>query len=446
MKGHNRAACSTELREYLDANIPDWRDDHRRHRGDIKERSLSATTSSPSPDTGLNTGKRISTAVTKSNTQREPPSTEALMPVASAIVQRYKERGCVLPSLTTECREDPSRAQEHKDAGQLHSWKIHTSEKLTPEVLSFLDSHMPGWRNKKRNSTCSRTVSKYEKDNPIYAALMKAREIVQRCSNRTARGLHHLPRHLNGRQEAPELILEQNDARKLREWKRTFEIDCENRFEEGSQKGGAKFPWELKTYLDRELKDWMLIDCEDSYSSLHQSDASAMTTHLKQMEYHSDHASDHLQSFQKFNSDIHMRPVSDTSKSAYFCNDLLVSSDELEAEQQGVAALLQLRNISPSTTLQSNSSPTKSSASGQSLDSDYCEGRAAFASKRPRDGSRDENGTQNISPTTTTSSGHGSNDSDTDVQNSGHSSKRPRDEVRNENVSPCTSVEISSNA
>jgi hypothetical protein len=44
------------------------------------------------------------------------------------------------------CRQDPSRAQEYRDAGKLHSWKIHTAEKLTPEVLAYLDDKMPGWK------------------------------------------------------------------------------------------------------------------------------------------------------------------------------------------------------------------------------------------------------------------------------------------------------------
>jgi hypothetical protein len=69
------------------------------------------------------------------------------MPIAQGIVERYEERNCVLPSLKAECRNDPSRAQECKDAGKLHSWKIHTSEKLTPEVLEFLNTRMPGWKN-----------------------------------------------------------------------------------------------------------------------------------------------------------------------------------------------------------------------------------------------------------------------------------------------------------
>jgi hypothetical protein len=215
---------------------------------------------------------------------RPAPTTATLMPVAAAIVQRYQQRGAVLPSLKAECRQDPSRAQECKDAGKLHSWKIHTAEKLTPEVIQYLDEQMPGWKKsaggRGPGAGGGGRRPTQQKHSALHMLLLKAREVTQRCLARRAQGLAWLPRHLPGRQETPLLILEQKDALKLSEWKRAALVPMLVPVPEGGgvsggveqslqqqqqqQGSGQPIPWELKAYLDKELSGWMSIDAESA--------------------------------------------------------------------------------------------------------------------------------------------------------------------------------------
>ena len=268
MDGRSRTSCSEELRDYLDMNIPGWRDDHSHSRGRGKSNPNHNPMMMMRESAYMNNFSNnpiIKSEMQQHYKQRQQPSTEALMPLAEAIVQRYVERGYVLPSLKVDCLSDPSRTQERKDAGQLHSWKIHTTEKLTPEVLTYLDAKMPGWR-KQRNRGYKRVMSIEassidKRNNPYYESLLKAQEIIQRCYSRVERGLHCLPRHLTGREDTPEHFLERNDARKLSSWKRDLQSMDEGVLSYNMQ--------ELKSFLDRKLPEWITIDCvsPETYSS-----------------------------------------------------------------------------------------------------------------------------------------------------------------------------------
>ena len=251
IKGHNRVTCSNELREYLDENIPGWRDEHGR------QRSAAVSASSlvlGKKERSVNCSQNLVGAEMSKKTIafRPPPSTSALMPIAEDIVKRYKERGCVIPSLKSECRQDHTRAQEYKDASQLHCWKIRTGEKLTPEVLNYLNANMPGWRKSSRGG--SRVMSKNtQKDvSAIHTVLVKGREIVRRCEVRAAKGNAFLPRCHVGHHLSAEEILERMDALKLIEWKQKL-------LSENSGDTSSGITWQLKAFLDRELKGWMTV-------------------------------------------------------------------------------------------------------------------------------------------------------------------------------------------
>ena len=343
LKGNNRVTCSTELRDYLDINMPGWRDDHTNKN---KGGSLLPTSETSShASNGLRTekmsicnekGTNGSDASGETGTTRPPPTTSALMPIADGIVKRYKERGCVLPSLKAECRENPTRAQEYKDAGQLHSWKIRTDEKLTPEVLSYLNANMPEWRKSSRRGA-SRTVSKLvqQKQSAQHLMLMKAREIVHRCSERVEKGRPPLPRHLPGKLMTAEDILEQKDAQKLSEWKRVVLSQNNN----PSDDFGGGMSWELKEYLDKELKGWFIIDTESpaSYPYAITSDAGRGCGAADNNRLTQNHST-------IMNSSS--EPVDRLQASASCTNDSRDQEDVMKGdEKEGVAALLQLSNV-----------------------------------------------------------------------------------------------------
>ena len=255
-----------ELREYLDENIPGWRDDH-----NSKRPATASSVTGNNVEEAWGTNTLPSPPVSKPSS-RPPPCTEDLMPIAQGIVERYEERNCVLPSLKAECRKDPSRAQECKDAGKLHSWKIHTSEKLTPEVLEFLNTRMPGWKKPATSRSSGPTTRQsLAKPSDLELQFMKAREIVQRCVFRRVRAsasISGLPRHLIGRQDTPDLILEQKDALKLSEWKRSVLAAPRSTYGSKPQDTFSLtgLPFELITFLDRELYDWMTIDATSPFT------------------------------------------------------------------------------------------------------------------------------------------------------------------------------------
>ena len=299
--GKNIYNCADEVKEYLDENMPGWRDRVYSHQGH------------------------------SSSTQ---------MQKAIDIVKRYRERGCVLPRRL----KDPTKAQETRDAINISTWKSslkgYNRVTCSKELRAYLDENMPGWRkdhhksrprlscaqenvedvaeyesvtcdfNKKEVSTeklmpiARGIVERFHANNKQYPSLKlvcrndpsraqeyadakqlhswkshtdktlapevfqfldekmplwqkshvsqtiknvpmsKAREIFKRCAMRNGA----LPRLSTCAQTEPDLILEHKDALKLRSWKIEF-------LENPSGLCPA-----LIAYLDEKLAAWRDID------------------------------------------------------------------------------------------------------------------------------------------------------------------------------------------
>jgi hypothetical protein len=67
------------------------------------------------------------------------------MMFAEGIVARFEARGNVMPVRSKECKADPSRAQEYRDAAKLNDWKQSLKGNKTKtvcceEVRAYLDA------------------------------------------------------------------------------------------------------------------------------------------------------------------------------------------------------------------------------------------------------------------------------------------------------------------
>lgn len=65
---------------------------------------------------------------------------------AECIVQRYKDRGMVLPKHHAPCEMDPVKQQEFQDCELLRHWAQEESSQCPVQITNYLDSEMPGWR------------------------------------------------------------------------------------------------------------------------------------------------------------------------------------------------------------------------------------------------------------------------------------------------------------
>ena len=116
LKGLRFYKCSDELRDYLDKEMPGWR----------------------------NNVKEVHT---------NP------MQKAIEIVERYRLNGCLLPRQYKN-GTDPKRIQENKDAQKLYNWREALNGKrgkCSDAIRDFLDKEMYGWRSDSsiRNSSVS---------------------------------------------------------------------------------------------------------------------------------------------------------------------------------------------------------------------------------------------------------------------------------------------------
>lgn len=226
LKGYNRTTCSKELCAYLDENMPGWRLDHHKSKprsAQGKEKAMRALIA------GTTTGEL----------DKFERSSEVLMPMAIAIVERFRANNGQYPSLKLKCRQDPSRAQEYSDAKKLHDWKSHIDRSHAPEVFEYLDRNMPDWTNSHVTATI-----KNRKNTPI----TKAREIFKRCCMRNGAFPRAIPCQ---NQINPELILEHKDATRLRDWKVSYLEDPSN------------FCPSLRSFLDEKLSAWININVND---------------------------------------------------------------------------------------------------------------------------------------------------------------------------------------
>jgi superfamily II DNA or RNA helicase len=187
LNGKGSSKCSDEVRDYLDTHLKGWRDkvvDTLLIAEGIKERANSRH------ENGLN----------------------------------------FLPRQTTN-KSTPELIEENKDAQRLRDWKKALNgkgkSKCSDEVRDYLDTHLKGWR-----------------DNVDEIALQFAIGIKERANSRHENGLNFLPRQTTNK-STPELIEENKDAIKLRDWKKAL-----------NGKGKSKCSDEVRDYLDTHLKGW----------------------------------------------------------------------------------------------------------------------------------------------------------------------------------------------
>ena len=365
-------SCSDALREYLDINIPGWREDHRRSR-------------------------------------------------------RHEKEILFGRAMTDE---------------KVHSGKIHTNNKLTPEAMAYLDAKMPGWRKENNRGTKrNRSTEEYFSDTrecQFHESFLQAREIVQRCSSRVERGLHCLPRHLTGREERLELSQERNDARKLSSWKREWQSMGESGLRDS-------IILDLKSYLDKELPEWITIDCVSpetySTSATYLPDSSDIKRLVDSTATSNSALFLPVQDMADSPSQSHRMNCDRNAFTNFWSGVTSKDENKFVTEQDGISALLQLRysETPPKTSLVSAGSNASSS---NSPSSDGCGSIDKNLSSLS-----EQSGTQhNMSPTTTTGSSV-SGDSEDEIARSKGKGDTVHNlvSVRKDDNSPTTSVEVPNN-
>jgi len=260
LKG-NRGSCAIEVRDYLDEQIPTWRDVVRTNKivpkndgvvvsnettlSESSGTEFNAPVSAVNMDkiTGVGENKNEVTPSTTTDdltdnttnsTNPNPISTQpeaySSMQKAYDIVERYKQRGGTLPRELRDHQNDPIREQEYRDAQKLNKWKQALGGKIghacSDELRDFLDASMPSWRLELRKNYSD--------------PMKKARDIVERYKSRG----NILPRQFRSGND-PLRQQENKDARKLYDWKQALK--------------GLRFykcSDELKDYLDAEMSGW----------------------------------------------------------------------------------------------------------------------------------------------------------------------------------------------
>ena len=188
LKGKGSSKCSNEVRDYLDENLPGWRD--------------------------------------------EVDLAEKAMEFASNIVKRVREREANGGRSIPKRIEGKNRTQEHKDAEKLQNWKQALKgkghQKCPPEVRDYLDESLPGWR-----------------DDFDEKAMEDAKNIVKRAKERKLKGGRLIPKRIRKKNRTLEEEQEYKDASKLQNWKKALK-----------GKGTSKYPPEVSDYLDQNLPGW----------------------------------------------------------------------------------------------------------------------------------------------------------------------------------------------
>ena len=191
LKGKKYVRCCDKVRDYLDQELPGWRDEI-----NLDEKALED---------------------------------------AQGIVLRQNQRPNLLPIHIQDKnkRTTPELEQEHKDATKLQNWKqalngIGNRSCCSNEVRDYLDTHLTGWRDELN----------WDKK-----ALEDAQGIVSRQNQRP----NLLPRRIRDKSNrtTPELEQEHKDNQKLSNWKMALK---------GSK--NARCSDEVRDYLDLHLPGW----------------------------------------------------------------------------------------------------------------------------------------------------------------------------------------------
>ena len=189
LKGNGHGKCPDKVRDYLDINLPSWREE-------------------------LNFDEKA-------------------MEDAKNIFERRFERGKLLPrKIKKEKQTTPKLIQENKDFTKLTNWKTAlkgkgNGNKCSDEVRDYLDTNLPGWKEE-------------------YDALNEATIVVKQCLKRVKNGCNLLPRQIEKENRTTlELIQEAKDESKLQKWQYALK-----------GKGKGKCPHEVRDYLDTNLPGW----------------------------------------------------------------------------------------------------------------------------------------------------------------------------------------------
>jgi hypothetical protein len=185
------------------------------------------------------------------------PDLNAWMQEASGIVERFKQRGNVLPLFLHSSSHIGEHDLEHIDASKLDNWKKIVDNKpvCPPEILAFLDSELLHWRDSIHGEqvvvplTQPQLQQHLQPQPQIHEDRMReAHDIVRRCKQR-ASGV--LPRRSKGlAADSPEAVEEDRDVRKIFEWRHAMEEALSS-----SGAGSAPSPGDfaLDDFLKREL-------------------------------------------------------------------------------------------------------------------------------------------------------------------------------------------------
>jgi superfamily II DNA or RNA helicase len=167
---------------------------------------------------------------------------ENAIQTARSIVCRASERlingGVQLPRDYKAPKND-AQIQEVKDVHKLFGWRKALngkgSNKCSEAVRDFLDAHLPGWR-----------------DDLNVTAIKVAHAIVERSNERVANGGHQYPRQLPNAKTKMEK-LERQDSIKLTNWRQSLK-----------GKGHGRCSDAVKDFLDAELPGW----CNDRHDAI----------------------------------------------------------------------------------------------------------------------------------------------------------------------------------
>jgi superfamily II DNA or RNA helicase len=207
LKGKGGNKCYDEVRNYLDMNLPEWRDDIRTE-CKLKENAI-----------------KQAIEIVKKAKIRELNG-ENILPKSCCYDKNKKY---------TE-----TQLQEHKDSQKLKDWKKSLGEKngkiCYDEVLNYLDMNLPEWKDKLNEK-----------------AIKQAIEIVERAKIRKENGKDLLPKNCcnnKNKKYTEEQLQEHKDSQKLYCWRESLK-----------GKGKHKCHDEVSNYLDKNLLGWR-DDCE----------------------------------------------------------------------------------------------------------------------------------------------------------------------------------------
>ena len=228
IRGQNQVTCSADLRSYLDDNMPGW------SRGQTSTVTKNAVT----------TAQILKTFVRRESLVEGEKHSNRCNGTFNNVCSEVERSGVV-----------PFNKQS-KELNTVHSaitdGQLSHNKECPAEQAEVILS--PSVQDKtKVESSCLR-ASRQQKDYTLYQDLVKARDIVQRCYERAAEGKRFLPRLRTTQPSSPDMILDQIYAEELHSWKMALLTHGE---EAGSTIGGIR--WELKSYLDKELGDWLSI-------------------------------------------------------------------------------------------------------------------------------------------------------------------------------------------